>query len=182
MCRPSPCVITVKSRFNEWPPSAPFHSLNRDFTLNRDFLMRNSILVTRFHSLNRDFTLNRDSLNRDLTVLDFTEQLILDLSTLWYSLNWNIALNREYFMWISIHITKFCTLYRDFNVQRTCKCGYFRIWRESWVSFAWWVSQWASQFLTTTSSNSALYCTVKSRNYKGSRSAHVPSVIQNTSS
>ena len=29
---------TVKSRFNEWPPSAPFHSLNRDFTLNRYFL------------------------------------------------------------------------------------------------------------------------------------------------
>ena len=36
---------TVKSRFNEWPPSAPFHSLNRDFTLNRD-------------SLNRDFTVH----------------------------------------------------------------------------------------------------------------------------
>ena len=34
---------TIKSRFNEWPPSAPFHSLNRDFTLNQD-------------SLNRDFT------------------------------------------------------------------------------------------------------------------------------
>ena len=31
--------------------------------------MRNSILVTRFHSLNRDFTLNRDSLNRDFTVV-----------------------------------------------------------------------------------------------------------------
>ena len=30
--------------------------------------MRNSILVTIFHSLNRDFTLNRDSLNRDFTV------------------------------------------------------------------------------------------------------------------
>ena len=44
--------ITVKSRFNEWPRSAHFHSLNRDFTLNRDFLMRNSILVTRFRSLN----------------------------------------------------------------------------------------------------------------------------------
>ena len=24
---------TVKSQFNEWPPSAPFHSLNRDFTV-----------------------------------------------------------------------------------------------------------------------------------------------------
>ena len=28
---------TVKSRFNEWPRSAPFHSLNRELTLNRDF-------------------------------------------------------------------------------------------------------------------------------------------------
>ena len=27
-----------KSQYNVWPPSAPFHSLNRDFTLNRDFL------------------------------------------------------------------------------------------------------------------------------------------------
>ena len=27
-------VGTVRSRFKEWPPSAPFHSLNRDFTLN----------------------------------------------------------------------------------------------------------------------------------------------------
>ena len=59
------------SRFNEWPPSAPFHPLNRDFTLNRDFLKRNFILVTRFCSLNRDFTLNRDSLNRDFTVNTF---------------------------------------------------------------------------------------------------------------
>ena len=33
---------TVKSRFNEWPPSAHFDSLNRDF------LMYNYILVTRF--------------------------------------------------------------------------------------------------------------------------------------
>ena len=31
--------ITVKSRFNEWPRSAHFDFLNRDFTLNRDFLM-----------------------------------------------------------------------------------------------------------------------------------------------
>ena len=60
---------TVKSRFNEWPPSAHFDSLNRDFTLNRDFLMWNFILVTRFCTLNRDITLNRDSLNRDFTVL-----------------------------------------------------------------------------------------------------------------
>ena len=50
---------TVKSRFNEWP----FHSLNRHF------LVWNSILVTRFHSLNRDFSLYRDSLNPDFTVL-----------------------------------------------------------------------------------------------------------------
>ena len=28
---------TVKSGFNEWPLSAPFHSLNRGFTLNQDF-------------------------------------------------------------------------------------------------------------------------------------------------
>ena len=53
-------VYTVKSRFNEWPRSAHFGSLNRDFTLNWDFLMWNWILVTRFHTLNRDFTLNRD--------------------------------------------------------------------------------------------------------------------------
>ena len=59
---------TVKSRFNEWPPSAPFHSLNWDFTLNWDFLKWNFNLVTRFHSLNRDITLNWDSLNRDFTV------------------------------------------------------------------------------------------------------------------
>ena len=44
---------TVKSRFNEWPLSAHFHSLNRDF------LMRYPILVTRFRSLNRDFTVFR---------------------------------------------------------------------------------------------------------------------------
>ena len=61
-------ATTVKSRFNEWPPSAHFYFLNRDFTLNRDFLMWNLILVTRFCSLNRDFTLNWDSLNRDFTV------------------------------------------------------------------------------------------------------------------
>ena len=29
---------TVNSQFNEWPPSAPFCILNRDYTLNRDFL------------------------------------------------------------------------------------------------------------------------------------------------
>ena len=62
-------IYTVKSRFNEWPLSAQFHSLNQDFTQNRDFLMWNSILVTRFHSLNWDFTLNRDSLNRNFTVI-----------------------------------------------------------------------------------------------------------------
>ena len=63
------CIInTVKSRFNEWPLSASFHSLNRDFTLNRDFSMSNSILVATVCTLNRDFTLNRDSLNRDFTV------------------------------------------------------------------------------------------------------------------
>ena len=73
-----PC--TVKSRFNEWPPSAPFHSLNRDFTLNRDFLMWNFILVTRFHSLNRDFSLNRDSINRDFTVFR-----VYGLSNPWYN-------------------------------------------------------------------------------------------------
>ena len=33
-------IITVKSRFNEWPPSAPFDSLNRDFNLNLDSLNR----------------------------------------------------------------------------------------------------------------------------------------------
>ena len=27
-------LFTVKSQFNEWTPSAPFHALNRDFTLN----------------------------------------------------------------------------------------------------------------------------------------------------
>ena len=59
---------TVKSQFNEWPPSAPFHSLSWEFTLNRDFLMRNFISVARFHTLNRDFSLNRNSLNRDFTV------------------------------------------------------------------------------------------------------------------
>ena len=59
---------TVKSRFNEWPPSAQFHSLNRDFTLNRDFSKWNFILVTRFNSLHRDFSLNWDSLNRDFTI------------------------------------------------------------------------------------------------------------------
>ena len=31
-------IYTGKYRFNEWPPSAPILSLNRDFTLNRDFL------------------------------------------------------------------------------------------------------------------------------------------------
>ena len=62
---------TVKSRFNECPPSAHFDSLNRDIMLNRDFLMRNFILVTRFCTLNRDFMLNRDSLNRDFTVIVF---------------------------------------------------------------------------------------------------------------
>ena len=56
-------------RMNEWPPSACFDSLNRDFTLYRDFLMWTFILVTRFRSLNRDFTLNRDSLNRDFTAI-----------------------------------------------------------------------------------------------------------------
>ena len=58
-----------KVSMNEWPPSAPFHSLNWDFMLNRDFLKWNFVLVTRFRSLNRDFTLNWDSLNRNFTVL-----------------------------------------------------------------------------------------------------------------
>ena len=31
-------LYKVKSRFNEWPPSPHFDSINRDFTLNRDFL------------------------------------------------------------------------------------------------------------------------------------------------
>ena len=61
---------TVKSGFNEWPPSALFHSLNWDFMLNRDFLNWNFILVARFHSLNRDFMLNQDSLNRTSTVFE----------------------------------------------------------------------------------------------------------------
>ena len=53
--------------------------------------MRTSILVTRFHSLNRDFTLNRDSLNRDFTVLYYIFQLLLEHSLEWlYS-----ALRRE---------------------------------------------------------------------------------------
>ena len=52
---------TVKSRFNEWPPSAHFYSLNRNFTLNLDFLIRNFILVKRSCTLNRDSKLNRDS-------------------------------------------------------------------------------------------------------------------------
>ena len=43
-------LCTEKSRFNEWPPSAPFHSLNRDFTLNQDFLKWNFISVTSFCS------------------------------------------------------------------------------------------------------------------------------------
>ena len=64
-------MYTVKSRFNEWLPSALIHSLNRDFTLIRDFLMRYFILVTRFRSLNRDFMLNRDSLNRDFIVYGY---------------------------------------------------------------------------------------------------------------
>ena len=58
-------INPVKSRFNKWPPSVNFESLNRDLTLNWYFLMWNSILVTRFRSLNQDFTLNRASLNRD---------------------------------------------------------------------------------------------------------------------
>ena len=32
-------ISTVKSRFNERPPTVHFDSLTRDFTLNRDFLM-----------------------------------------------------------------------------------------------------------------------------------------------
>ena len=42
---------TAKFRFNEWPPSAHFASINWDFTLNRDFLMWNLILVTRLFTL-----------------------------------------------------------------------------------------------------------------------------------
>ena len=59
---------TVKSRFDEWPPSAPFYSLNRDCLLNWDFLMWNSISGTKFRTLNRDFTSNRASLKWDFTV------------------------------------------------------------------------------------------------------------------
>ena len=62
------CTCALKSRFNEWPPSPPFYSLNRDLTLNRDFLMWNFIWVIRFRSLNWHFTLNWDSFNRDFTV------------------------------------------------------------------------------------------------------------------
>ena len=47
---------TVKSRFNEWPPSAHLDSLNRDFVLKRDFLMSNSFLGTAVCTLNQDFT------------------------------------------------------------------------------------------------------------------------------
>ena len=36
---------------------------------SRDILMWNSILDTRFHTLNWDFSLNRDSLNRDFIVV-----------------------------------------------------------------------------------------------------------------
>ena len=71
------CVCTVESRFNEWPPSAPFHSLNRDFKLNRDFLMRNFILVTRFRTLNWDFTLIE--IRKVETLLYFTS---LEIKTL----------------------------------------------------------------------------------------------------
>ena len=73
-------VTTVKSRFNEWPLSAHFHSLNKDFKLNRDFLMSNSNLVTRFCTLNWDFTLNRGSLNRDFTVL-YLKRLNFELNS-----------------------------------------------------------------------------------------------------
>ena len=58
---------TAMSQFNEWPRSTHFGSLNQEFTLTRDLLVWNSILVMRFCTLNRDFTLNRDSLNRDFT-------------------------------------------------------------------------------------------------------------------
>ena len=51
------CKSTVESRFNDLPRSAPFHSFNRDFSLNQGFLMRNSVLVTIFCTLNRDFIL-----------------------------------------------------------------------------------------------------------------------------
>ena len=66
-----PCFVgyTVKSRFNEWPPSAHFDSLNRDLMHNRGFLTGNFISVTRFCILNRDNMSNRYSLNRDFTVL-----------------------------------------------------------------------------------------------------------------
>ena len=58
---------TVKSQFNEWPPSAHFDNLNLDFTLNLDFLMQNSFSDTRFCILNRVITLNRGSKNRNFT-------------------------------------------------------------------------------------------------------------------
>ena len=40
--------------------------------------MWNWILVTRFHTLNRDFTLNRDSLNRYFTVFPLAVSLVND--------------------------------------------------------------------------------------------------------
>ena len=73
-----PAVIhTVKSRFIEWPPLAHFDSLNRDFTLNRDFIMWNSISVTRF------CTLNQDTLKQDFAVVLLKWQMaVLSLSGL----------------------------------------------------------------------------------------------------
>ena len=70
------CPYTVKSRFNEWSPSAHFDSLNRDFSLKRDFLMWNSILVASFCTLNWDFMLVWDSLNWDSIVLSACSKYI----------------------------------------------------------------------------------------------------------
>ena len=70
---------TVKSRFLKWHPSAHFDSINWDFTLNRDFLMWNSISVARFCVLNWDFTLNQDWLNQDFTEHWFDWQVEFDV-------------------------------------------------------------------------------------------------------
>ena len=55
--------ISVKSQFKESKYTDGGHSLNRDFSV------WNSILVTRFCTLNWDFTLNRESFNWYFTVL-----------------------------------------------------------------------------------------------------------------
>ena len=66
-------LCTVKSQFNGWPRSAHFDSLNQDFTLNRDFLTWNFILVAIFCTLNRDFKLNKNALKQVFTVFSISE-------------------------------------------------------------------------------------------------------------